>query len=82
MPSFVEIGQPGPEKIFEGFLPYMGMATILVIGLDYLYTHWFPLPIFASYKIQAVSEEIFEIVDGRTPDHGSPCEPSAQVSYK
>ena len=29
MPSFVEIGQPVLEKkIFERFLPYMGMALI------------------------------------------------------
>ena len=27
----MEIGLPVPEKIFEGFLPYMGMAAILVI---------------------------------------------------
>ena len=27
--SFVEIGSPVPEKIFEGFLPYMGMAATL-----------------------------------------------------
>ena len=33
IPSFVEIGLPVPEKkIFEGFLPYMGMAAILVMG--------------------------------------------------
>ena len=32
MPSFVEIGLPVPEKkIFEGVLPYMGMAAILVM---------------------------------------------------
>ena len=32
MPSFIEIGPPVPEKkIFEGFLPYMGMAAILVV---------------------------------------------------
>ena len=32
MPSFVEIGSPVPErKIFEGLLPYMGMAVILVM---------------------------------------------------
>ena len=32
MPSFVEIGLPVPEKkIFEEFLPYMGMAAILVM---------------------------------------------------
>ena len=30
-PSFVEIGSPVPEKMFEGFLPYMGMAAILVM---------------------------------------------------
>ena len=30
--SFVEIGLPVPEKkIFERFLPYMGVAAILVI---------------------------------------------------
>ena len=26
MPSFVEIGQPVPEKIFEGFLPLYGLG--------------------------------------------------------
>ena len=34
IPSFVEICLSVPEKnIFEGFLPYMGMAAILVISL-------------------------------------------------
>ena len=33
IPSFVEIGLPVPEKkIFKGFLPYVGMAAILVKG--------------------------------------------------
>ena len=32
IPSFVEIGQPVPEKkIFEGFLPCMGLTAILVM---------------------------------------------------
>ena len=32
MPSFVEIGPPVLEKkIFERFLPYMGVAAILVM---------------------------------------------------
>ena len=32
IPSFVEIGPPVPEKkIFEGFLPYMSVAAILVM---------------------------------------------------
>ena len=32
IPGFVEIGPPLPEKkIFEGYLPYMGMAAILVM---------------------------------------------------
>ena len=33
IPSFMEIGQLVPEKIFEGFLPYMGMVAILVMYL-------------------------------------------------
>ena len=40
MPSFVEIGPLVPEKkIFEGFLPYMRMAAILVVypGLFIIY---------------------------------------------
>ena len=32
IPNFEEIGPPFPEKkIFEGFLPYMGMVAILVM---------------------------------------------------
>ena len=31
MRSFVEIGPQVPEKILEGFLPYMGIAAILVM---------------------------------------------------
>ena len=52
MPSFIEIGPTIPEKkIFEGFLPYLGMAANLVSDLDYLYTHWLSLPIDALHKI-------------------------------
>ena len=53
MQSFVEIDPPVPEKtIFEGFLPYMDMAAILVMwsGL-FMYTTGSPLPIDASYKV-------------------------------
>ena len=35
-------------KICEGFLPWRPSWPC---DLDYLYTHWFPLPINASYKI-------------------------------
>ena len=39
-PSFFEIGPPDSEKkIFEGFLPYMGMAAIWSCELDNLYIH-------------------------------------------
>ena len=31
IPSFVEIGPPVREKIFEGFLPYMGVVAVLVM---------------------------------------------------
>ena len=52
MPSSVEIGPPVLEKkIFEGFLPYMGMVAILVMCLDFLNTCLLPLPIDASHKI-------------------------------
>ena len=86
MPCFVEISPTVLEKkIFEGFLPYMGMAAILVVDLDFLYTHWFPLPIDASYKIWLGLAKRFQrrrslklwtdgrrTTDGRTPDHGHP----------
>ena len=36
MPSFVEIGQPVPEKrIFEGFIPYISVAAISVMSSDF-----------------------------------------------
>ena len=34
MPSFLKIGMPVPEKIFEGILPYMGVAAILSCDPD------------------------------------------------
>ena len=40
MPSFFEISVPVPEKkILEGFLPYMGMAAILVNVTLIIYIH-------------------------------------------
>ena len=53
MPSLIEIGLPVPEKkIFEGFLPYMGMVRpSWSCDLDYLHTHWLSLPIDALHKI-------------------------------
>ena len=36
IPSFMEIGLPVPEKkIFEKFLPYMGIAAILVMSSNF-----------------------------------------------
>ena len=56
MPSFVETVPPVPEKIFEGFLPYMDMAA--------------PSPSYRCFLAnlaligQAVSEEkLFEYCD-------------------
>ena len=62
----MEIGQPVLEKkIFEWFLPYMGVATILVCDLDFGIKLSSPLPMDAPHKItligRAVSEKkIFE----------------------
>ena len=55
IPSFVEIGLPVPEKILKGFLPYMGMAAILVM-----------LPaschqIFRSLKLKAFIKNLVQI---------------------
>ena len=61
MQSFIEIGPPVLEKNFEGILPYMGMAAkSWSCDLDYLYTHWFPLPIDASYKIWLLLAKQFQ----------------------
>ena len=35
IPSFVKISLPVLEKIFKGFLPYMGVVAILVIWSDF-----------------------------------------------
>ena len=66
MPSFVKIGPPGREKnIFEGFLPYMGMAAILVItwNINTNFGSPFPRRLHIKFALigQAVSDEkIFE----------------------
>ena len=84
IPSFVEIGPPVPEKkIFEGFLPYMGVAAILVMWPRCHEQTFVPPTHRGSTQNlaligQAVSEEkMFEIVDadgrtydGRTPEQG------------
>ena len=53
IPSFVKIGLPVLEKkIFEGFLPYMGVAAILVMWLRCPRTNFrSPLPKEAPHKI-------------------------------
>ena len=69
IPSFVKIGPPDLEKkIFEGFLPYMGVAC----DPDAAKKLSFPLPYEAPHKNlaligQAVSEKkIFEHCERRT----------------
>ena len=54
--SFVEIGLPVPEKkIFKGFLPYVGMAAILVMGPASC--HQF----FISLYLKAFMEKLIQI---------------------
>ena len=51
MSSFVEIGSPVLEKkSFKGFYNIWAWRPALSCDLDYLYTHWFPLPKDASYE--------------------------------
>ena len=76
IPSIVEIGPPVPEKkIFEGFLPYMGMVAILVTWPRCREQTFVPPTQGGSTENlalirQEVSEKkMFEIVDdGRMPD--------------
>ena len=35
IPSFVEIGPLVPEKIFEGFMPYGHVTTIMLLNLHF-----------------------------------------------
>ena len=85
-PSFVEIGSPVLEKkIFKGFYHIWAWRPSWSCDLDYLYIHWFPLPIdffHIEFLIgQAVLEEkIIEIVDGRTD--GRRTDAGSWPSYK
>ena len=99
MLSFVEISPPVLEKkIFEGFYHIWAWWPSWSCDLDFLYTHWFPLPIDASYKIWLWLAKPFQrrrslklwtdgrTTDRRTPDHGhpisSPCEPNGSGELK
>ena len=56
IPSFVEIGLPVPEKkILKGFLPYVDMAAILVMGPDSCYQ------IFISLYLKAFIQNLVQI---------------------
>ena len=80
------------RTFFKGFYHIWAWRPSWSCDLDFLYTHWFPLPIDASLGGQAVSEKkIFENGGRRTDDEDGrmlgaclsyklTCEPSAQVS--
>ena len=56
IPSFVEIGPPVPEKkFFEGFLPYIGMAAILVMWPASCHQ------IFISFYLKAFMKNLVQI---------------------
>ena len=60
IPSFVEIGPPVPEEmIFEGFLPYMGVAAILVMGPAFCHQIFFSLYLKDFIKIWFRSAQKF-----------------------
>ena len=77
----------------KGFYHIWAWRPSWSCDLDFLYTHWFPLPIDASYKIWLWLAKRFQRrrslklwTDGRTPDHGhpisSPCEPNGSGELK
>ena len=51
IPSFVKIGPPVLEKIFEGFLPYIGMAVTWSCDQHHVNKFSFPCTRKLSYKI-------------------------------
>ena len=52
MSSFIDIGLPVLEKkVFKGFNHIWAWRPSWSCDLDYLYIHWFPLSIDASYKV-------------------------------
>ena len=56
IPGFVEIGPPIPEeKIFEGFVPYMGVVAILVMCPASCYQ------IFISLYLKAFIQNLVQI---------------------
>ena len=69
----------------KGFYHIWAWRPSWSCDLDFLYTHWFPIPIDASYKIWLWLAKRFQrrrslklwtdgrtTDDGRTPDHGHP----------
>ena len=69
----------------KGFYHIWAWRPSWSCDLDFLYIHWFPLPIDASYKIWLWLAKRFQrrrslklwtddgrTTDGRTPDHGHP----------
>ena len=73
IPCFVEIGPLVPEKIFEGFLPYIGVSAVLVMcDPDAVNKTFVPLTHRGSTQnlvligLVVSEEKIFEIVSGRT----------------
>ena len=97
MQSFVKISQPVLEKkIFEGFLPYMGVAAILVMSPRCREQTFVPSTQGGStYSLALIGQAVLEkkmfefVYDGRTTDGRTPdrpvyykltSEPSAQVS--
>ena len=82
----------------KGFYHIWAWRPSWSCDLDFLYTHWFPLPIDASNKIWLWLAKPFQrrrslklwtdgrTTDGRTPDHGhpksSPCEPHGSGELK
>ena len=80
----VQIGQLVPEKIFEGFSPYMGVAAILVMCHQQTFvphTHGGSTQKLALTGQAVLEKKMIEIVDdGWTPDHCPGA--STQVSLK
>ena len=60
IPSFMQIRPAVPEKIFKGFLPYVGMAAILVMWPGPHMQTFVPHPMEAPHEILLQSAQWFQ----------------------
>ena len=66
------------RRVLKGFYHIWAWWPSWSCDLDYLYTHWFPLSIDASHKLEKTEKKIYENVNRQTHTQ----KPAQVPSYK